>query len=107
MTTPDRAGRDDRVDGSPLWHPGLPRAFSAEDMARARVQGGRVGLSARNTGLGMGSAGHAPCDGVGLANSRVRLAQAFGERATLQRQNAAGGGCLVSIDMPLEHTAPR
>jgi hypothetical protein len=37
----------------------------------------------------------------------VRLAQAFGERATLQLQNAASGGCLASIDMPLEHTAPR
>ena len=87
---------------------GVTRSLAgAEVHVRAAVQGGRVALSVRDTGPGLAPAASVAGDGVGLANSRVRLAQAFAERATLQLQNAAGGGCLATIDMPLEPAAPR
>ena len=86
-------------------HGVTPSLAGAEVQVRAAVQDRRVALSVRDTGPGLAAA--APADGVGLANSRVRLAQAFGERATLRLQNAAGGGCLATIDMPLEATPPR
>lgn len=38
--------------------------------------------------------------GVGLANTRARLAQAFGPRARLQLANAPDGGCVATIDLP-------
>jgi sensor histidine kinase YesM len=88
-------------------HGVTPSLAGAEVHVRATVQGGRVALSVRDTGPGLAPAASVAGDGVGLANSRVRLAQAFGERATLQLQNAAGGGCLATIDMPLEPAAPR
>ncbi|MCA1615959.1 MAG: sensor histidine kinase, partial [Acidobacteria bacterium] len=38
--------------------------------------------------------------GVGLANTRARLAQLYGESQTFELANAAGGGCRVSISIP-------
>lgn len=42
----------------------------------------------------------APASGVGLSNTRARLAQAFGERARLQLANAPEGGCVATVDLP-------
>lgn len=38
---------------------------------------------------------------VGLANTRARLAQAFGPRASLALSNAAEGGCVARIVLPI------
>ena len=40
-------------------------------------------------------------DGVGLANSRARLAQAWGSEATLQLSNRSEGGCAATLTLPL------
>ncbi|HEX2011823.1 MAG TPA: hypothetical protein VJN44_12890, partial [Roseateles sp.] len=42
-----------------------------------------------------------PGRGVGLVNSRLRLAQAFGERALLILENAPAGGCVARLRLPV------
>ncbi len=58
-------------------------------------------LSVADSGLGFGknvSAG----SGLGLANIRERLRSAYGERAALKLSNAATGGVLAQLFIPLE-----
>jgi sensor histidine kinase YesM len=53
---------------------------------------------------GPGLPGGAPAAGpghLGLANTRARLAQAFGEAATLELHNAPEGGCIARLTFPL------
>lgn len=80
-------------------HGVTPSLLGADVQVRARRDGGLVVIEVADSGPGLppGTA-----DGVGLANTRTRLAQAFGERATLHLDNAAGGGCIARITAPLE-----
>jgi LytS/YehU family sensor histidine kinase len=80
-----------------------PSLSGAEVHVQATAAGGRVRLTVRDTGPGLDPAA---TDGVGLANSRSRLAQAFGDRATLRLDNAPDGGCMATLDMPLEESSP-
>ena len=90
-----------RIDWSQLWYPGPTRVFSADELARAgadapsrtlRVMGG-VNLAL----LAMVLLQAAP------PQATARLLQAFGPRATLQLEGAAGGGCLARIRVPLDN----
>jgi signal transduction histidine kinase len=45
--------------------------------------------------------------GVGLANSRLRLAQMFGERACLTLENAEAGGCIARLSLPMDDETNR
>ena len=81
-----------------------PALSGAEVRVQATATDGRVRLTVRDTGPGLDPAA---TDGVGLANSRARLAQAFGARATLRLDNAPDGGCLATLDMPLEESSTR
>jgi two-component sensor histidine kinase len=45
-------------------------------------------------------------DGVGMANTRARLTQLYGERQRLQLSAAQGGGALVEVRFPY-HTTPQ
>jgi signal transduction histidine kinase len=84
-------------------HGVTPSLHGAEVAVRARAEGALLVIEVQDSGPGL-----APglvletSDGVGLANTRTRLAQAFGPRATLQLDPAAGGGCLARITAPLE-----
>jgi len=69
---------------------------------RARARGAACELSVHNTGSPL-PAGWA--DGVGLANSRERLAQHFGDRASLVLE-PADGGTVARVSLPLETPAP-
>ena len=80
-------------------HAVMPSLSGAELTVRADVDGARVTLTVQDTGPGLSPAA---TDGVGLANTRARLAQAFGPRAALSLENAAGGGCVARIVLPLE-----
>ncbi len=80
-------------------HGVTPSLHGADVAVRARTEGDRVVIEVQDSGPGL-SPGAA--DGVGLANTRTRLAQAFGGRATLALDNASGGGCLARITAPLE-----
>jgi two-component system LytT family sensor kinase len=68
---------------------------------RARRAGDRIVLTVRDNGPGV-SAG-APA-GVGLANTRARLAQLYGDEASLTLTTAPDGGALAEIALPF-HTA--
>ncbi len=84
-------------------HGVMPALDGAEVRVQARVADGRTTLTVHDSGPGL------PADaaeGVGLANSRARLAQAFGARALLSLDNAPGGGCIATLDLPYEPMTP-
>ncbi|MBV9081364.1 MAG: sensor histidine kinase, partial [Acidobacteriaceae bacterium] len=64
----------------------------------AHREGDTLVLTVRDNGPGFGPP--APARGVGLANTRARLAALYGDRASLEAGNAAGGGALVTIRLP-------
>lgn len=73
----------------------------------ARRDGGRLILSVRDNGPGL-DAQHA--SGVGLANTRARLEQLYGDRASLELRdaelsNADNGGVLAQITLPYHEHA--
>ena len=80
-------------------HGVAPMLSGAEIAVRAHAEAGRVVIEVQDGGPGLAPGA---TDGVGLANSRTRLAQAFGGRATLTLDNPAGGGCVARITAPLE-----
>jgi LytS/YehU family sensor histidine kinase len=82
-------------------HGVMPVLGGAEVEVRATVADGRTTLTVRDTGPGLAPG---TADGVGLANSRARLAQAFADRARLSLDNAPGGGCIATLDLPFERT---
>ena len=65
----------------------------------ARRDGDTLILTVRNDGPGLGPAGPASA-GVGLANTRARLAALYGDRASLEIANAAGGGVVATVRLP-------
>lgn len=62
--------------------------------------GVRVEVADDGPGLAEGAIEPAPGH-VGLANTRARLAQAFGERARLVLANAPEGGCIARLELPM------
>jgi signal transduction histidine kinase len=64
----------------------------------ARREGDRLVLSVRDNGPGL-PAGE-PRAGVGIANTRARLAQLYGERARLTLTSGAEGGVVAEIVVP-------
>lgn len=72
---------------------------------RSRREGERLHLEVQDDGPGV--PGSAPSrEGIGLSNTRVRLAQLYGAAHELAVRNAARGGLLVSIAIPLTFTPP-
>lgn len=67
------------------------------------LQGSRLRIDVIDDGPGPG---RSAADGVGLSNTRARLAQAFGPAATLVLQPRAEGGCLARIEIPSPNPAP-
>ena len=80
-------------------HGVMPALAGAEVQVSAHAQGGRLTLSVQDTGPGLAPGA---VDGVGLANTRERLQQAFGAGAALTLENAPAGGCIARIVCPLE-----
>jgi two-component system LytT family sensor kinase len=67
----------------------------------ARRTGERIVLTVRDNGPGVSASASS---GVGLANTRARLAQLYGDEATLTLTTAPDGGALAEIALPF-HTA--
>ena len=71
---------------------------------RAMPDGAMLRLEIQDTGRGLG---FAPLrEGIGLSNTRARLYQLYGDSATLELSNAAGGGAVATVRLPF-HPAAR
>lgn len=64
----------------------------------AQRDGNTLVLTVRDNGPGLGPG--ASTSGVGLVNTRARLAALYGDGASLQIANAQGGGTVVTIRLP-------
>jgi signal transduction histidine kinase len=93
-----------------------PQEEGAQIVLSARVMGGRLRLQVSDTGPGM-HARHRPTlpraitgegtvsTGVGLANIRNRLAQAYGDEHRFEIRTPPEGGFTVTIEIPHETAA--
>jgi signal transduction histidine kinase len=64
-----------------------------------RREGDRLVLTVRDDGPGLPAAPYADA-GVGLSNTRARLAALYGGAATLEVANAEGGGAIATVRLP-------
>lgn len=92
----------------PIVENALEHGASRTDSGHIEVVAARDGddlrLSVRDNGPGLSSA---PEAGVGLANTRARLEQLYGEDAFLSLANADGGGVCATIVIPFHTRADR
>jgi signal transduction histidine kinase len=79
-------------------HGVMPSLAGAEVCVTGRVLAACAQVQVLDTGPGLAAEQH---EGVGLANSRARLAQAWGEEAALQLANRSEGGCAATLTLPL------
>lgn len=91
-----------------------PQEEGAQIALSARVVGERLRLTVEDTGPGVDDTRHTPLGdpsappvpgrpvstGVGLANIRNRLAQAYGDNHLFETRSEAGGGFTVLIEIP-------
>ena len=64
----------------------------------AAPAGGRLRLAVRDDGAGL--ANGAPAMGVGLTNTRARLAGLYGDQCALRLHNPPGGGLEAIVEFP-------
>jgi LytS/YehU family sensor histidine kinase len=70
----------------------------------ARRVGDRVVLSVEDNGPGLDDGAAPRAEGVGLRNSRGRLAHLYGEEQSLTLRAGASGGAVAEVSLPY-HTA--
>jgi LytS/YehU family sensor histidine kinase len=80
-----------------------PSLNGAEIGVSVQAVGSRVLIVVRDSGPGPAPGA---IDGVGLGNTRARLAQAYGPAATLQLLPVTDGGCEARIEFPLQDPTP-
>jgi sensor histidine kinase YesM len=85
-----------------------PREEGAEISVSARLAGDRVQIAVSDTGPGIHGTKPRPSlsTGVGLANIRDRLAQAFGPDHRFETRSNRGGGFGVDIEIPFQLEEP-
>lgn len=66
---------------------------------RAHRQNGTLRLEVCDDGVGL-KTGEGPLQGIGLGNTRARLAQLYGSSQALTMNNAPSGGLVVSVELP-------
>ncbi len=86
-----------------------PQEEGADITLSAQLAGENVRITVSDTGLGLSADGADPTTGhatestgVGLANIRDRLAQAFGEQHRFEARSGAEGGFTVIIEFPFQ-----
>lgn len=91
-----------------------PKEEGAEIAVTARLAGDRVQIGVSDTGPGLNEARPRPTipntqalsTGVGLANIRERLAQAYGPDHRFETRSIPGGGFGVEIEIPFQLEEP-
>lgn len=76
-----------------------PRAAAGTIEIAAERHDGALRLVVRDDGVGLPDVG-APREGVGLANTRARLRQLYGDRQSLELVRPDGGGACVRVTLP-------
>ncbi|WP_156679037.1 sensor histidine kinase [Sphingomonas profundi] len=81
-----------------------PQEEGAEIVVEARLAGDRVQITVSDNGPGLNEAGprSTSSTGVGLANIRERLSQAYGNEQRFEIQSSRGGGFGVMIEIPFQ-----
>ncbi len=72
---------------------------------RGRLSGGRLRIEVEDNGPGMPPAAQRSPGGLGLENTRARLARLYGEDHRLEFENRPQGGCEVAIEIPARSRA--
>jgi signal transduction histidine kinase len=66
----------------------------------ARREGDELVLTVTDDGPGPGGTAAEPSEGVGLGNTRERLATLYGDRARLELERTPEGGARVTVRLP-------
>jgi len=74
-----------------------PREDGGSIVVRARPRNGMLALQVEDDGPGMSRAK----EGIGLSNTRARLAELYGTRQRCEITAAEGGGTRVALELPL------
>jgi LytS/YehU family sensor histidine kinase len=83
-----------------------PRKSAGVIALQAERRGDALHLSVRDNGVGLAAADESrQRQGIGLANTRARLAELYGARGQLRLYNGAEGGLAVDLEVPF-HTEP-
>ena len=95
-----------------IIHGVAPRSAPGQVFIRARVVAERLELEVADTGNGAPGRGDAVGgelrfrEGIGLTNTRARLAALYGELHRLTLSRASEGGVAVKIELPFRRVAP-
>ena len=86
---------------------GIGRSSSAGRIliSTAKING-TMELRVQDDGPGLSSTDPCTDQGIGLANTRARLRQLYGEDARLEIENCYGGGAIVTIKFPFHCSHP-
>lgn len=81
-----------------------PKEEGADISVSAQLVGQRVRITVSDTGPGLqpGYQDHSLSTGVGMANTRERLAQAYGDDQRFEHYVKAGGGFEVLLELPYQ-----
>lgn len=86
-----------------IKHGVADRATGGRIQVSARALDGRLLLAVQDDGVGL--KGKRPTNGLGLTNTRDRLAFLYGERHEFKLGEAPGGGVRVDISIPFQQGA--
>jgi two-component sensor histidine kinase len=77
-----------------------PHARRGEITLWAQRRNGMLDLEVRDNGSGLSSANASPDEGVGLSNTRARLAELYGDSYRFEFRNREEGGLIVHVSIP-------
>jgi sensor histidine kinase YesM len=83
-----------------ILHGVAPKSGPGRVEVRGRVEAGQLFLEVRDDGPGLGDGSRRAKEGVGLTNTRERLAKIYGSRSQLSLRSEAGHGVAVQIILP-------